>query len=190
VARRPCIVQEVWAERQRPADLVSVIVFDREKTLALIYKHIRAQREKNRIFALTVILLCAALAADLTNCRAQGKSDQRHPTRQPNAVSGKEIFLKYCASCHGVDASGNGPAAVSLKPPPSDLTTLARRYDGKFPYGYVGALVKFGKNLVAHGSDDMPVWGSRFKDLDPIKDPTGQQHVDDLVAYLDSLQVK
>jgi hypothetical protein len=54
----------------------------------------------------------------------------------------------------------------------------------------VEALVKFGRNLVAHGSDDMPVWGSRFKDLDPIKDPTGQHHVDDLVAYIESLQVK
>lgn len=34
----------------------------------------------------------------------------------------------------------------------------------------------------------MPVWGSRFKELDPVKDPTGQQHVDDLVAYVETLQ--
>jgi hypothetical protein len=37
---------------------------------------------------------------------------------------------------------------------------------------------------------DMPVWGARFKTFDPDHDPTGQQHVDDLVAYLESLQVK
>jgi mono/diheme cytochrome c family protein len=85
----------------------------------------------------------------------------------PDKLSGKKTFLKYCASCHGEDAKGNNPAAVALKPPPSDLTTLARRYDGKFLSGFVGALVKFGRNLAAHGSDGMPVWGSRFRDLDP-----------------------
>lgn len=105
-------------------------------------------------------------------------------------LSGKVTFIKYCASCHGEDAKGNGPAAIALKPPPADVTTLARRYDGKFPSGYVGALLKFGRNLAAHGSDDMPVWGSSFRDLDPIKDPTGQQHLDDVVAYIESLQAK
>jgi hypothetical protein len=89
-----------------------------------------------------------------------------------------------------VNAKGDGPAAIALKPPPSDLMTLAKRNDGKFPSGYVGALLKFGRNLVAHGSDDMPVSGTRSRDLDPIKVPAGQQHVDDVVAYIDSLQAK
>ncbi len=136
------------------------------------------------------IVLCAALATDLSNGRAQGKGDQTHPARPPNPSAGRETYLKLCASCHGVDATGNGAAAIALKPPPSNLTTLAKRYDGKFPSGYVGALVKFGRNLAAHGSGDMPVWGSRFKELDPTKDPTGQQHTDDLIAYLESLQTK
>jgi mono/diheme cytochrome c family protein len=142
------------------------------------------------MIALKAILLCTALAAVLGISRAQGKPDQKHPARQPNTPSGKETFLRYCASCHGEGAKGNGPAAIALRPPPSDLTTLTKRYEGKFPSGYVGTLVKFGRSLVAHGSDDMPVWGSRFRDIDPIKDPTGQQHVDDVVAYIESLQVK
>ena len=112
------------------------------------------------------------------------------PARQANTASGKETFLKYCASCHGEDGKGNGPAAIALKPPPSDLTTLSKRHEGKYPAGYVSALVKFGRNLAAHGSLDMPVWGSRFKELDPVRDPTGQQHVDDVVAYIRSLQAK
>ena len=139
---------------------------------------------------LKVILFCAAFATVLSSCCAQGKSEQKHAARQPNKVLGKETFLKYCASCHGADAKGNGPAAVALKPAPSDLTTLTKRYDGKFPTGYVGALVKFGRSLAAHGSEDMPVWGSRFKTLDPVHDPTGQHHVDGLIAYIESLQVK
>jgi mono/diheme cytochrome c family protein len=90
---------------------------------------------------------------------AQGKRGQESTGRQPNPVSGKETFLKYCASCHGEDGKGNGPAAMALKPPPSDLTTLSVRDRGKYPAGYIAALVKFGKSLAAHGSLDMPVWG-------------------------------
>jgi mono/diheme cytochrome c family protein len=142
------------------------------------------------MFALKVMLLCTPLAAVLGISRASQKTDPRRLGRQANTLSGKDTFLKYCASCHGEGAKGNGPAAIALKPPPSDLTTLGRRSDGKFPSGYVGALLKVGRNLAAHGSDDMPVWGSRLRDLDPIKDPTGQQHVDDVVAYIEWLQVK
>jgi len=29
----------------------------------------------------------------------------------------------------------------------------------------------------------MPVWETRFKMLDPVHDPTHQQHIDDVVAY-------
>ena len=167
-----------------------MIVFDRKDALALTYRDITVKRKKDPMSALRVILLCAALAAVLGISRARQKADQKRPARQPNTLSGKVTFIKYCAACHGEDAKGNGPAAIALKPPPADLTTLARRYDGKFPSGYVGALLKFGRSLAAHGSDDMPVWGSSFRDLDPIKDPTGQQHLDDVVAYIESLQAK
>ena len=177
-------------QEQKAEYFETVMVFDREDTLALTYRHITVKRKKDSMFAFKVILLCTALAAVLGISRADQKTDQKHPARQPNSLSGKETFLKYCASCHGGDAKGNGPASIALKPPPADLTTLARRHDGKFPSGYVGALLKFGRNLTAHGSDDMPVWGSLLKDLDPIKDPTGQQHVDDVVAYIESLQAK
>jgi len=130
------------------------------------------------------------LVTTLGMVRAEGESAQTPPARQANTASGKETFLKYCASCHGEDGKGNGPAAIALKPPPSDLTTLSKRHEGKFPAGYVSALVKFGRSLAAHGSLDMPVWGPRFKELDLVRDPTGQQHVDDVVAYIRSLQAK
>ena len=131
----------------------------------------------------------AVVAAPSMVC-AQGKGAQKSNARQPDLASGKETFLKYCASCHGEDGKGNGPAAIALKPPPSDLTTLSARHGGKYPAGYVGVLVKFGRNLAAHGSLDMPVWGSRFKELEPVRDPTGQLHIDDVVAYIRSLQAK
>jgi Crp-like helix-turn-helix domain/Cytochrome c len=64
--------------------------------------------------------------------RAQGEPAQKPPARQANTASGKETFVKYCASCHGEDGKGNGPAAIALKPPPSDLTTLSKRHEGKY----------------------------------------------------------
>ena len=64
------------------------------------------------------------------------------------------------------------------------------RHEDKFPAGYVSALLVFGESFASHGSEDMPIWGSRFKALDPVHDPTGQQHIDDVVAYIQSLQVK
>jgi mono/diheme cytochrome c family protein len=135
------------------------------------------------------LLLGAVLIVALGAVHAQ-KRGQKAAVRQPSTASGKETFVKYCASCHGEDGKGNGPAAIALKPPPADLTTLSDRHEGKYPEGYVSALVKFGRSLAAHGSLDMPVWGSRFKEIDPVHDPTGQQHVDDVVAYIRSLQAK
>jgi mono/diheme cytochrome c family protein len=118
------------------------------------------------------------------------KTTPESKERKVNLVSGKETFLQYCASCHGKTAKGDGPAAFVMKPSPADLTTLAKRNEGKYPAGSVSAILRFGRSFAAHGASDMPVWGTRFKNLDPVHDPTGQQHIDDLVAYVQSLQVK
>lgn len=34
---------------------------------------------------------------------------------------GERVFMMYCASCHGEDGSGQGPAARSLVKPPRDF---------------------------------------------------------------------
>jgi mono/diheme cytochrome c family protein len=147
-------------------------------------------KPKNLNFLLRMVLLGVAFVVALGLGHVQGKSEQKPTLRQAHSELGKATFLKYCASCHGEDGKGKGPAAVAMKTQPQDLTTLSRRHDGKYPSGYVSAIVKFGRSLAAHGSEDMPVWGPRFKALDPVRDPTGQQHLDDLVAYIESLQAK
>ena len=40
-------------------------------------------------------------------------------------ASGQEMFMSYCAPCHGKEGKGNGPAAGALKISPIDLTALA-----------------------------------------------------------------
>jgi mono/diheme cytochrome c family protein len=38
------------------------------------------------------------------------------------ATTGQRVFARYCATCHGPDGRGNGPAAPSLIPRPRDFT--------------------------------------------------------------------
>ena len=49
------------------------------------------------------------------------------------SIQGKDLFKSYCASCHGLDAKGNGPMAASLKIPPSDLRRISIRNHDTFP---------------------------------------------------------
>lgn len=118
------------------------------------------------------------------------KQDRQPVVQKVDIEAGSETYGKYCASCHGKLGKGDGPVAEVLKIAPSDLTALARTYDGKFPRGYVSAVLIFGKRVASHGSDDMPVWGAKFRKIDPEHDRSGQKHIDDLVAYLESIQAK
>ena len=74
-----------------------------------------------------------------------------------SVASGRDLFVAYCASCHGKDGKGKGPAAASLKTPPPDLTTLAQRNDGKFPKARVMETISGEAAMSAHGSREMPV---------------------------------
>jgi len=136
------------------------------------------------------ILLGASLITALGISGLQTKHERKPAPKPANAAFGQETFLKHCASCHGKTAKGDGPAAFVLRRQPPDLTTLSKRHEDKFPAGYVSSVLLFGESFASHGSEDMPIWGSRFKTLDPVHDPTGQQHIDDVVAYTQSLQVK
>ena len=73
--------------------------------------------------------------------------------------NGQQEYLNSCAVCHGVDGKGDGPMAEVLRKRPANLTTLARRNGGEFPYWRVYATID-GRSLVPeHGERDMPVWG-------------------------------
>jgi mono/diheme cytochrome c family protein len=86
----------------------------------------------------------------------------------PEAVeAGKHLFMKYCATCHGREAKGDGPLAPTLKTRPADLTGLAKRHGGKFPYLEVLDIIDGGMPYPAHGNSDMPAWGQTFQSDEP-----------------------
>jgi len=120
------------------------------------------------------------LAALFLAALSVGMAQQNQPKPEKAAVEGKEWFRTYCASCHGEDAKGHGPVAQALKEPPPDLTTLAKRNNGKFPADYVKKVLAHGIIAPAHGSSDMPVWGPTFTDV----------NARELLQYLQSVQAK
>jgi mono/diheme cytochrome c family protein len=104
--------------------------------------------------------------------------------------SGKEMFNAYCASCHGKDGKGDGPAAPALKMPTTNLTTLAAKNGGTFPAAHVAAVIQGDAITPAHGSKDMPVWGPIFMSIGGHSRADVQLRIRNLTNYLESLQGK
>lgn len=105
--------------------------------------------------------------------------------------SGEEIFGRFCASCHGDMANGDGPVARSLGVMVPDLTRISQRYGG-FPTQLVRDTIDGrGARVDAHGTRTMPVWGYEFW-VEEGGDVTAQQEmrktIAKLVDYLRSIQ--
>lgn len=134
-------------------------------------------------------VLCATLLFAICVVGAKARPTVEETLPSNYVPSGKLTFRLYCASCHGIDAKGQGPFASMLKVPPPDLTTLAKRHDGKFPYDYVSNILRFGPGpTVLHGSADMPTWGPIFQYLDKNDERAVQQRIKNICNYLASLQ--
>lgn len=72
---------------------------------------------------------------------------------------GKESFQKYCASCHGENGEGNGPAAVSLDPKPQNLKDT----QSKVADNYLFWRISEGGSMDPFKSS-MPPWKSLLND--------------------------
>ena len=87
----------------------------------------------------------------------------------PQALqAGKSYYMKWCATCHGSDAKGVGPLSTTLKTKPTDLTQLAKKSGGKFPYMEVLDILDGATTFPAHGSAEMPAWGETFQSDAPL----------------------
>jgi mono/diheme cytochrome c family protein len=138
-------------------------------------------------------LLFFAMAASVV--LALGFADQPNgkvviPVNKTNPTDGKQMFTSYCAPCHGADARGHGPAANALKQPPTDLTGLAKANHGKYPDTHVVSVMRFGTDVNAHGSADMPVWGQIFGKMSKTNPQESDLRTTNLSRYLETLQVK
>jgi mono/diheme cytochrome c family protein len=116
-----------------------------------------------------------------------------------HVVSGRLYFRQYCAQCHGPTGVGNGPVAASLKKKPANLTVLAKNNGGVFPEKEVYEYINGAKTVAAHGTREMPIWGTTFQTRQQALSGSGgpaltprevKEKIDILVDYIKSLQVQ
>jgi mono/diheme cytochrome c family protein len=112
------------------------------------------------------------------------------PVTHTSPTSGKQMYAQYCASCHGTDGKGNGPAAPALKDKPVDLTMLSQNNKGKFPEDHVVSVLRFGSEMPAHGSKDMPIWGPVLRSLNHGNQAEEQQRISNITHYLKTMQAQ
>lgn len=72
---------------------------------------------------------------------------------QAAADAGKQIFATNCSLCHGANAKGDGPAAASFDPKPTDLAD----FQSKFSDGYLFWRISEGGEISPFNSQ-MPAW--------------------------------
>jgi mono/diheme cytochrome c family protein len=102
----------------------------------------------------------------------------------------EEDYALYCAACHGPGGRGDGELASKLVKPPSDLTTIASRYNG-FPFWRVYAMVAGEESVPGHDTFQMPQYAERMK-ADASKPGFYPAHIRILLLthYLESLQAE
>jgi mono/diheme cytochrome c family protein len=130
-------------------------------------------------------LVCGALL---------GASVLRTAAVADEIAAGRAYFLRYCASCHGVEGDGHGFVVPALAHPPGDLRRLGEGHDTALLADRLVRSIDGRKVVTAHGERDMPVWGERFED---IKRPEGRprekgvrDRINAIVAYLLSIQLQ
>ena len=142
---------------------------------------------RNMLWFAVVLISIAMLAG----AQEQAQKVVKHvPVKPTSAASGEEMFNTYCAVCHGKDGKGNGPAAEALKVPPPDLTVLTKNNKGSYPSMKVSAVIRGEQAMPAHGSKDMPVWGSLFWKMSQGHESEVQQRIANLNKYVEGMQQK
>lgn len=93
----------------------------------------------------------------------------------PDAISnGADLYAANCATCHGLDGMGDGPAATALDPKPASLADSDMMAD--MTDGYVFWRISEGGAMEPFNSA-MPAWGSTFS----------EQEIWQLVSFLRTL---
>ena len=143
------------------------------------------------VFAALAIAVQAS--AQQTTSNAPGTGAQvtlKHVQIKPvPANDGREMYVAYCAVCHGATAKGDGPAAPALKERPTDLTMLSARNGRKYPETRVKYLLTGYQPLSSNDSAKMPDWCRAFRSLDKQNPLLVEMRAHNLANYVKMLQV-
>jgi Cytochrome C oxidase, cbb3-type, subunit III len=116
--------------------------------------------------------------------------------RTAAAQSGKQDYEAYCTECHGSGGKGNGPSVqvIPMNPPPPDLTQLAKKNGGKFPFDEVVDTIDGRKNIPSHERIQMPFLGAtlqkRGQEFTPESNAEVKRRIESMARYVETLQQK
>lgn len=141
----------------------------------------------------SIMYLLLALAVQAGSVQASDEiksSSLEHATKE-----GKKTFLHFCAVCHGKDGKGGDSSLYKLKQPAPDLTIVTTKNNGAFPWLDMFRVINSQESIGAHGSTEMPEWGSLF-DLRNWGDEENDKFAEEIVygrlfvllVYLNSIQ--
>ena len=135
---------------------------------------------------LAILLFSVLATGQQTGAEAKSAAPEKN-----EPISGKQLYVSYCAMCHGTDAKGGGPFSPQLKVWPPDLTQLAKKNNGTYPAMRVSEMIdgEFGKSS-AHGPHEMPIWGPVFRSMAHGHNDNAQLRITSVMKYLESLQQK
>ncbi|WP_095590339.1 c-type cytochrome [Actibacterium ureilyticum] len=85
------------------------------------------------------------------------------------ALTGRQIYVANCATCHGLQAAGDGPMTAILSVDVPDLRGLSAANGGVFPMLDVIAIIDGRNKLSGHGGP-MPIFGYALGGADQVLD--------------------
>lgn len=115
----------------------------------------------------TVLILQAQLDPILAVSDDAGAID---PDNLAMVARGEEIYLQNCATCHGADLRGDGPASGAMNPPPADFAA---------PHTFV------------HSDEDLIFWirnGKQGTAMPGFGTSIDDQQMRDVVAFIQNWQ--
>jgi mono/diheme cytochrome c family protein len=144
------------------------------------------------VFALSLSMLLGVASVG----RAQAGGGVSMVPTGGQVTTGALQFREHCAPCHGPAGKGDGPVAKVLTSKPADLTMLAKNNNGEFPQKKVEAFIDGSEMVAAHGTREMPIWGTAFRrshTASGVPQLTPQEineRIKLLVDYIKSIQEK
>jgi mono/diheme cytochrome c family protein len=136
------------------------------------------------------IICCAGL---LVGTLLWFSSSASYAQEQEVTTAGKKVYDANCAVCHGREAKGDGGAMNLLTVKPADLTQIAKKNNGEFPFWKVYLIIDGREDIKGHGTRDMPIWGEEFRTQagsSPTAESMARGRVLELVYFLQSIQAK
>ncbi|MBA4188108.1 MAG: thiol-disulfide isomerase [Planctomycetaceae bacterium] len=86
----------------------------------------------SQLLLVAVVTVCAVgsgwVVGKLRQVRVEPAHMNPDPIALPPATRGELLFGVYCVSCHGPEGQGDGPSAVTLRPPPRDFAARPWRF--------------------------------------------------------------